>query len=127
MNFTNSWSLLPPTSVKLSICQVITVVNRSPGGVRDRQSSSVTGCHVLCHLKSPTGMEDAGVPMLAPNVKRRSNCLKNATYHGSALAIASCVKAGSESMNALRGIRAYSSRQNHDPPERLRYRSASSQ
>src|SRR5262245_2738187 len=115
MNRTNSWSLLPPTSVKLSICHVITVVNRSPGVVDVRQSSSVTGCHVFRHLKSPTGMGEAGVPMFAPNVKRRSNCLKNATYHGSAFAIASWVNAGSESMKAFRGMRTYSSRQNQEP------------
>ena len=58
--------------------------------------------------------------MFEPNVNRRSNRSKNSTYQGSALAIASCVKAGSESMNALRGMRAYSSRQNQDPPDRFR-------
>ena len=47
------------------------------------------------------------------------------TYHGSPLAIASCVKPGSESRKALWGMRRYSSRQNQEPPERLRKRSAS--
>ena len=92
-----------------------------------RQSSSVTGCQVLCHVKSPTGTGDAGVPMFAPKVKRWSKRWKNSTYHGSALAMASCVNAGSESMNAFCGIRAYSSRQNHEPPDRFRNRSASAQ
>jgi hypothetical protein len=119
--------LLPPTSVKLSICQVMTVVNRSPAGRSLRHSSRVTGCHVLRQVKSPTGTGDAFVPMFDPKVNSRSNRWKNATYHGSAFAIASCVNAGSESMNALRGMRAYSSRQNHEPPERFRKRSASAQ
>ena len=70
-------------------------------------------------------MADAAVPMLAPKVNRWSKRVKNSTYQGSALAMASWVNAGSESMNADRGIRAYSSRQNHDPPDRLRKRSAS--
>ena len=65
--------------------------------------------------------------MFAPNVKRCEKRWKNWTYHGSALAMASCVNAGSESMKAVRGMRAYSSRQNHDPPERLMKRSASAQ
>ena len=92
----------------------------SPGGTAGRQSSSVTGCQVLCHRKSPTGTGQAGVPMFEPNVNRWPNRWKNSTYHGSALAMASWVKAGSESMNALRGMRAYSSRQNQDPPDRFR-------
>src|SRR4029077_10911594 len=110
---------------KLSICQVITLVNRSRGGAAVRQSSMVIGCQVLCHVKVPVGIGDAGVPILDPNVKRRSNRSKNATYHGSAFAIASCVNAGSESTNTLCGMRAYSSRQNQDPPDRLMKRSAS--
>jgi hypothetical protein len=92
-----------------------------------RHSSIVTGCHVLCQANAPTGTADAGVPTFRPKVKRRSKRLKNSTYHGSALAIASCVKAGSESMNALCGMRSYSSRQNHDPPDRLMKRSAPAQ
>ena len=91
------------------------------------QSVSVTGCQVWCQLKSPTGTAHAGVPMLDPKVKRWVKRWKNSTYQGSALAMASCVKAGSESMKARFGIRAYSSRQNHDPPERLMKRSASAQ
>src|SRR5437879_2760659 len=125
MNRTNSWSLFPPTSVKLSICHVITVVKRSRGFTSVRQSDNVIGCHVLCHVKSPVGIGDAGVPMLAPKVKRRSKRRKNATYQGSAFAMASCVNAGSESMKILLGMRAYSSRQNHDPPDKLMNRSAS--
>src|SRR6266576_6125719 len=85
------------------------------------------GCHVLCHTKLPTGTEDAGVPIFAPKVNKWLNCWKKLTYQGSAFAIASCVNAGSESMNALRGIAKYSSRQNHDPPERFIKRSASAQ
>src|SRR4051812_18970514 len=100
---------------------------RSSNGCRFSQSCKVTGCHVLCQTKSPTGTGDAGVPMFEPNVKRWSKVLKNVTYHGTAFAIASCVKAGSESMNARRGIRRYSSRQNHEPPNRSRYKSASAQ
>src|SRR5262245_45765054 len=105
----------------------MTEVKRSCGATVDRQSSSVTGCQVLCQVNDPVGTGEAAVPMLLPKVNRRSNRSKNATYHGSALAIASCVKAGSESMNALWRIRAYSSRQNQDPPERFRNRSARSQ
>ena len=127
MYFMNSRSLLPPTSVKLSIFHVMTVVKRSRGVAFERQSSKVIGCQVLCHVNAPIGMGDMGVPTFAPKVKRRSNALKNSTYHGSALAIASWVNAGSESMNALRGIRAYSSRQNQEPPDKLRNRSASAQ
>ena len=70
MYLTNSWSLLPPTSVKLSICHVITLVKFGPGEAVARQSSIVTGCQVLCHLKSPTGTGDASVPMFDPNVNR---------------------------------------------------------
>src|SRR5262252_2990066 len=97
----------------------MTVVKRSRGADDVCQSSMVIGCQVLFQEKSPTGIEDAGVPMFAPNVNRRSNRLKNSTYQGSALAIASCVNAGSESTKILRGIAAYSSLQNHEPPERL--------
>src|SRR5215467_7756960 len=89
------------------------------------QSSSVTGCHVFRHVNAPVGMSHSAVPMFEPNVKSRSKRWKNSTYHGSAFAIASCVNAGSESTNTLWGIAAYSSRQNHDPPERLMNRSAS--
>src|SRR3954462_1396629 len=102
----------------------MTVVNRSRGAQPLRQSSIVIGCQVLCQVKSPVGIGEAGVPMFAPKVNRRSKPRKNATYQGSPLAIASWVNAGSESTNTLRGIRAYSSRQNHDPPERLMNRSA---
>ena len=116
--------MFPPTSAKLSICQVITVVKRSRGARSARQSSIVIGCHVLCQVKAPVGIGEAGVPMLDPKVKRWSKRRKNSTYHGSALAIASCVNAGSESMNTLRGIRVYSSRQNQEPPDRLMKRSA---
>src|SRR2546427_7349596 len=97
----------------------MTVVKRSRGASRVRQSSGVIGCHVLCHVNVPTGIGDAAVPMFAPKVNRRSKRWKKSTYHGSAFAIASCVKAGSESTNTLRGMRRYSSRQNHDPPDRL--------
>src|SRR5215831_220399 len=103
----------------------MTVVKRSRTARAARQSSSVTGCHVLCHVKLPTGTDDAGVPMFDPKVNRCVNCLKKFTYHGSALAMASCVNAGSESMNTLRGTAKYSSRQNQDPPERFIKRSAS--
>ena len=78
-------------------------------------------------MNGPTGTGDAGVPIFAPKVKRCVNRSKNATYQGSALAMASCVKVGSESMNADFGIRAYSSRQNQEPPDRFRKRSASAQ
>src|SRR5437763_10244899 len=82
--FTNSWSLLPPTSVKLSICHVMTVVNRSRGaGAAARQSSSVIGCHVFRHSNAPVGTGDAGVPMFEPKVKSRSKRWKNSTYQGS--------------------------------------------
>src|SRR6266498_5408709 len=101
------------------------VVNRSPGAMLGRQSFIVIGCHVLCQVNAPIGIAEAGVPIFAPKVNRRSNRWKNSTYHGTPFAIASWVNAGSESMNTLRGIRAYSSRQNHDPPERLMNRSAS--
>jgi hypothetical protein len=113
--------------VKLSICQVITLVKQSPGGTLACQSAIVIGCQVLCQVNAPVGIGDAGVPMFAPKVNRWSNRRKNSTYHGSALAIASCVNAGSESTKILRGIRAYSSRQNHEPPDRLMNRSASAQ
>ena len=63
--------------------------------------------------------------MLAPNVNRWSKRRKKSTYQGTPLAMASCVKTGSESMNTRRGMRAYSSRQNHVPPDRLISRSAS--
>jgi len=105
--------------VKLSICQVITLENRLSGVAVVRQSLRVIGCHVECHVKSPTGIADAGVPMFEPNVKRWVKCSKNATYHASFFAIASCVNAGSESMKTRCGMPAYSSRQNHDPPERF--------
>ena len=105
MNLTNSRSLLPSTSVKLSIFQVITVVNRSPAAARlGAPSSVVTGCQVLCQVKPPVGTSLAGVPMLAPKVNRWSKPLKNSTYHPSALAMASWVKTGSESMKTLCGI-----------------------
>ena len=42
----NSRSLSPSTSVKLSVRQVMIVVNRSPGGVDVRQRSVITGCQV---------------------------------------------------------------------------------
>ena len=103
----------------------MTDVKRSRGVRSVRQSSIVIGCHVLCQVNAPAGIGDAGVPMFDPNVNRWSKRWKNSTYHGSAFAIASCVNAGSESMNTLCGIRAYSSRQNQDPPERLTKRSAS--
>src|SRR5262245_40076082 len=105
----------------------MTLVKRSPGGMSARHASKVTGCQVLCQAKGPTGTREAGVPMLAPKVKRWVKRSKNATYQGSALAMASWVKVGSESMNADRGMLAYSSRLNHDPPERFRNRSASAQ
>src|SRR5205085_12670968 len=105
--------------------QVITEVKRSRGALSARQSSIVIGCHVLCHENSPVGISHAAVPMFEPKVKRWSKCWKNITYHGSAFAIASCVNAGSESMKILCGIPAYSSRQNHEPPDRLMKRSAS--
>src|SRR3954468_9852466 len=124
VDLTNSWSLLPPTSVKLSICQVITVVKRSRGAAAVSQSAIVIGCHVLCQVNSPVGIADAAVPTLAPNVNRWSKRLKKATYHGSAFAMASCVNAGSESTKILCGMAAYSSRQNHEPPDRLMKRSA---
>jgi hypothetical protein len=58
--------------------------------------------------------------MFAPNVNRWLNFVKKSTYHESFVwAIDSCVNAGSESMKALRGMRAYSSRQNQEPPDRL--------
>ena len=37
------------------------------------QSSNVTGCQVLCQVKSPAGTVLAGVPTFAPNVKRCVN------------------------------------------------------
>ncbi len=70
MNRRNSWSLLPPTSVKLSICHVITDVKRSRGASDVAQSSRVTGCQVLSHVNSPVGTGEAAVPMLAPKVNR---------------------------------------------------------
>src|SRR4051794_18583793 len=103
----------------------MTLVNRSPGGVAVRQSSRVIGCQVLRQVKSPTGTGERGVPMFEPNVNNRSKRWKKDTYQGSALASASWVNAGSESMNIFRGIRKYSSRQNHAPPDRLMKRSAS--
>src|SRR5262245_14846012 len=103
----------------------MTVENRSMNERSVCQSPSVIGCQVLCQCKSPRGLLQAGVPMFDPNVNKCEKPWKNFTYQGSALAIASCVNAGSESMNARRGIRVYSSRQNHEPPERLRNRSAS--
>ena len=65
--------------------------------------------------------------MLAPKVKRCVKPRKKSTYHGSPLASASWVNTGSESMKMRRGMRVYSSRQNHAPPERLMNRSASAQ
>src|SRR4051812_47189642 len=103
----------------------MTEVKRSRGAAAGRQSSIVIGCQVLCQTKSPVGTRDAGVPMFEPKVKRWSKRRKNSTYHGSAFAIASWVKAGSESTKTLRGMRAYSSRQNQEPPDRLMNRSAS--
>src|SRR5581483_11545588 len=97
---------------------------RSSGAISVRHSSIVIGCHVLCHSNAPVGIVDAEVPMFAPKVNNRSKRWKKSTYHGSALAIASWVKAGSESMNALWGMRAYSSRQNHEPPDKFRNKSA---
>ena len=71
MNRTNSRSLLPSTSVKLSVFQVITVVKRSRAGGRSvRQSRVTTGCQVGRHVNSPVGTSQAGVPTFAPNVKR---------------------------------------------------------
>jgi hypothetical protein len=70
----------------------------------------------LVHWKAPTGTSLDGVPMFEPNVNRCVKRVKKSTYHGSFFASESCVNAGSESMNALRGMRAYSSRQNHEPP-----------
>src|SRR3989442_5151008 len=128
MNRRNSRSLLPSTSVKLSVFQVITVVNRSRlGGVSVRQRSETTGCHVLCQVNPPVGTSEAGVPMLAPNVNKRSNPRKKSTYQPSPFAMASWVNTGSESTNTRLGIRAYSSRQNQEPPDRFTNRSASEQ
>ena len=71
MKRTNSRSLLPSTSVKLSVFQVITVVNRSrEGGRSARQSRVTTGCHVLRQVNSPVGTSQAGVPTFAPKVNR---------------------------------------------------------
>src|SRR5260221_14329683 len=103
----------------------MTDVKRSRGAVSARQSSIVIGCQVLCQMKSPVGTNEAGVPMFEPKVNRGSKRRKNSTYHGSAFAIASCVNAGSEATKTLRGMRAYSSRQNQEPPDRLMNRSAS--
>ena len=120
--------MLPSTSSKLSVRHVITVVNRScAAGVSVRHSAVTTGCQVFCQWKSPVGTSQRGVPILAPKVNRWSNRRKKSTYQGTPLAIASCVKTGSESMNTRRGMRAYSSRQNHVPPDRLISRSASAQ
>src|SRR2546426_5272838 len=128
MNRTNSRSLLPSTSVKLSVFHVITVVNRSPrGGASVRQRLLTTGCHVLYQVNPPVGTSEAGVPMLAPNVNKRSNPRKKSTYQPSPLAIASCVNTGSESTKTRRGIFTYSSRQNQEPPDRFTNRSASEQ
>ena len=90
-----------------------------------RHNPVTTGCQVWCQVKPLVGTAEAGVPMLAPKVKWRSKPRKKFTYHSSPLASASCVNTGSESTNTLRGIAAYSSRQNQDPPERLMNRSAS--
>ena len=104
------------------------VVKQSPAGTAEGcHWSMTTGCQVLCQANSPVTMSHAGVPMLAPKVKRCVNPRKNSTYHGSPLANASCVKTGSESMKMRRGIRAYSSRQNHEPPDRFTNKSASAQ
>ena len=121
----NSEFLLPPTSRKLSICHVMTVVNRRSAGPRSRgdQSASVTGCQVWCHSKSPVSTVLAGVPMLAPNVNSESKRRKKSRYQSGPDAIAIWVNAGSLSMNAVCGIAAYSSRQNQLPPERFRNRS----
>jgi hypothetical protein len=128
MNFVNSRSLLPSTSVKLSVRHVITVVKRwRAGGASVRHRSVTMGCHVGCHVKPAVGTSAAEVPMLRPNVNRWSKPRKNFTYQASPLASASCVNTGSLSMKALRGIAKYSSRQNHAPPERFRNRSASRQ
>ena len=52
----NSTSLLPPTSVKLSIVQLMTDVKRSRCGAASvRQSEVTTGCQVFCHVNSPVG------------------------------------------------------------------------
>ena len=81
--------------------------------------SVITGCHVLCQVNAPVGTSESGVPMLAPKVNSRLNPRKKSQYQPTPFAIANCVNTGSESMNTRRGMRAYSSRQNHDPPERL--------
>src|SRR5687767_4409021 len=127
-NATNSRSLPPSTSVKLSVFHVISVVNRSRvGALSVRHRSVTTGCQVGSHAKPLVGTSHEGVPMLAPKVKRWSKPRKNSTYQGSPFAIASWVNTGSESTKTRRGIRAYSSRQNHEPPDRFTSRSASAQ
>ena len=81
----NSRSLSPSTSVKLSVFQVITVVKRSPaGGSSVCQSSVTTGCQVGCQMSPLVGTSQAGVPMLAPKVNKRSKLLKR-TRHTIAL------------------------------------------
>src|SRR5687768_9905274 len=110
---------------KLSIFQVITVVKQGRGGCWfGNHCSMSTGCQVCSQEKPEVGTEQRGVPMLRPNVKRVLNLLKNSKYQGTPSAIANCVNAGSLSMKAENGMRAYSSRQNQHPPERSRNRSA---
>src|SRR5262249_20381684 len=94
-NRRNSISLLPPTSVKLSMVQLMTEVYRSRcGASSDRQSEVTTGCHVFSHWKSPVGTVQVSVPIFDPKVNRWVNPRKKFTYHSSFLAIDSWVKAG---------------------------------
>src|SRR6266545_2311687 len=98
---------------KLSIFQVITVVKHGRGGCAVGSHSSIqTGCQVCSQINGVVGSGQRGVPMLRPKVNSLLNRLKNSTYHGTPSAIANCVKAGSLSMNAEKGMLAYSSRQN---------------
>src|SRR5262245_18428215 len=128
MNRMNSRSLLPSTSVKLLVFQVITVVNRSRfGGSSVCHRSQTTGCHVRCQMNSPVDTSDSAVPMFAPKVNNRWNPRKKSTYHLSPFAIASSVNTGSESTNTRLGMRAYSRRQNQESPDRFTNRSASEQ
>jgi hypothetical protein len=114
-------------SVKLSISHVMTVRMLLPAAALSTagvHSSSTTGCQVGCHCMPVVATGLAGVPMLRPNVKSVSKRRKKSTYHSGPCAIASWVNAGSLSMKAVCGIAAYSSRQNQEPPERSRKRSA---
>src|SRR5262249_50722470 len=115
-------------SSKLLIFQVMTVVKNDPDCWSvGRHSSRHTGCQVCSQWNGPVGTEQAGVAMLRPKVKSRAKRAKNSAYHDTPLASASWVKAGSLSMKALCGMAAYSSRQNQQPPDRSRNRSAPAQ